>query len=512
MSHVVAIDLGSSGVKVAVVDRDARVAGSASAALPTIFLRGGGAEQDAEGWWRAIGDCSRRALRDSGVDGGSIEAVAATAQYMSIVAVDARGRPLMNTIMWMDGRGARHHLPLGNADDEALWLERHGMAPMGADDQAHIAFIRNEHPDVYAAAAAFLEPVDYVNARLTGRIAATHTTAFPLMTVDNRVRGVSSHDPDLVARAGVDPAKLPPIVPYDEILGLVTPEAADHLGIAPTAVVVTGTIDSITSAVGCGAIDSASCAVVVGTTTVIVTHVDDMRADREHGLLSVPSPLPGRYFVMAENGIGGKALEFFLTNVVYPDDAFALGEAPADAYARLEAAAAAVEPGSGGAMFLPWLVGSIAPSPNSDVRGGFINIGLRTTRAHLARAVYEGVALNAAWLLPHVAAFAGARWRAVRFGGGGAASDFWAQLLADATGLEVEQLAGAQSTNARGAAFLALHRLGHIDLDDISQLLDVKRSYAPDPTRAERYARLGRAFVDFHTRSAPFYAALNRRT
>src|SRR5207249_1967173 len=98
------------------------------------------------------------------------------------------------------------------------------------------------------------------------------------------------------------------------------------------AVVVTGTIDSITSAVGCGVLDNRSCAVIVGTTTVIVTHIDAKRADLEHGLISVPSPLPDKYFVMAENGIGGKALDFFLHNLVYADDAFDGGSVPPDAF------------------------------------------------------------------------------------------------------------------------------------------------------------------------------------
>jgi xylulokinase len=212
---------------------------------------------------------------------------------------------------------------------------------------------------------------------------------------------------------------------------------------------------------------------------------------------------------MAENGIGGKALDFFVESILYPDDAIALGPRPDDAFERVERAAASVAPNRHGVLFLPWLVGSMAPVGNRDVRAGFLNVGLTTTRAHLARAVYEGVALNAAWLLPHVAAFAHTSWESVRFGGGGAASDLWAQILADALGVEVEQLAGPETTNARGAAFLALERLGHITLDDIPKLLDVKHRYRPDPPRTEVYRHLAAQFVDFHSRSQPFYANLN---
>ncbi|MBI2710360.1 MAG: carbohydrate kinase [Actinobacteria bacterium] len=512
MSHVLAVDLGSSGLKVAVVDRGGRVVGAAGAPLATRFLAGGGAEQDAHGWWHALGECSRQALAGAGVPGSAVEAVSVTAQYMSIVAVDRRGLPLAPVVMWMDRRGAPHRRGLRDPHAAAVLLERHGLPPMPTDDQAHIAFLRAEHPAVHEAAAAFVEPADHLTARLTGRITATQTTAFPLMTVDNRTRGATAHDPDLVALAGVDPAKLPPLVPDDEIVGCVTPEAAEHLGISTSAIVVPGTIDSITSAVGAGVLDPSACAVIVGTTTVIVTHVDAKAADLDHGLISVPSPLPGRYFVMAENGVGGKALDVFLRQVVYADDALALGPFPGDAFERAEAAAATVAPGSDGVLFLPWFVGSMAPGGDRAVRAGFVNLGLSTTRAAMTRAVYEGVALNAAWLLPHVAAFADATWTSVRFGGGGARSDLWAQTLADATGVDVDQLADPGSTNARGAALLALVRLGHLALDDIPALVPVRRRWGPDPERNTLYRRALERFVDFHERSRPFYAALNGRT
>ena len=498
MSHVLAIDLGTSGVKVALVDRRGQVVAAASAPLPTIHLPDGGAEQDPQRWWEEIGACATRAMADAGCAPAAVEAVAVTSQYMSIVAVDAAGLPLMNAIMWMDRRGSRHLRAAGREIDVGLWLDRHGLPPIGGCDQAHIALIRAEHPDVYDAAAAFVEPVDHLNARLTGRIAATQTTAFPLMTVDNRTHGAIDHDAVLVDGAGLDAAKLPPLVPHDEIIGTVTPAAAAHLGITTRAVVLAGTLDSITSAVGSGVLDSRSCAVVIGTTSVIVTHVDRKVSDLEHGLISVPSPVPGRYFVMAENGVGGKALEHFLREVVYADDPLALGPFPDDAFTRAEAAASVVDAGCDGVLFLPWLVGSMAPVPDSRVRAGFVGLGLTTSRSHLTRAVYEGVALNAAWLLPHVASLAGGSWPAVTFGGGGAASSLWAQILADALDVDVHQLAQPGSTNARGAALLALERLGHLTLDDIPSLVPIRARVVPSPDRTSTYRAMLERFVELH--------------
>src|SRR5262245_47113516 len=184
-SDVLAIDLGTTGVKVAIVGPDGAVQSSAGETFPMLYTNDGGVEQDAENWWRAIGRCTRRALNAAGKAGTSIGVVAVTSQYMSTVAIDERGRPLMNTVMWMDRRGRDQLDVLRDPDAPALWLDLHGLPPPG--DLGHIAFIRNERPDVYARAAALVEPVDYLNARLTGRITATQNTAFGLLTVDNRV-------------------------------------------------------------------------------------------------------------------------------------------------------------------------------------------------------------------------------------------------------------------------------------------------------------------------------------
>jgi xylulokinase len=483
-------------LKVAVVDHRGRVLASASAALATMHLADGGAEQDAEEWWRLLGELSRDVGAPHAPD---IEAVAVTSQYMSIVAIDDVGRPLHNAIMWMDGRGARHNRHVARREGVAeLFLERHGLVPFGHDDQGHIAFLREERPEVYARAAAFVEPVDHLNARLTGRICATQTTAMPLMTVDNRAHGARQHDADLVEAAGLDPTKLPPIVPYDEIVGTLTADAARHLGLDPSTRVVTGTVDSITSGVGCGVIDGTAGAVIIGTTTVIVTNVGGKTADLEHGLVSVPSPLPDRWFVMAENGVGGKALEAWL-RIVDVD------------FERAEREAASAPAGSNGVVHLPWLAGSLAPVSDLRTRGGFVNLGLDTTRSDMTRAVYEGVGLNAAWLLPHVMAMSGSTWSSVRFGGGGATSGLWAQVLADAGGLTVDRLAEPRTTNARGAAFLAHGRLGHLAIEDIPGLVEVTAVHEPDPERHALYQeRLGH-FTEVHTQLRPVYAAMNGR-
>ena len=501
--YVLAIDLGTTGVKVAAVDRDGRVRGAASESFTTTFTPDGGAEQDAEQWWQAIGRCARLAVRDAG-DPSDAVAIAVTAQYMSVVAIDAQGRPLAPVVMWMDRRGEVLHPLRDDGDAFVLWLDRHGLPPLPNDDLAHTAVLRATHPEIEPRVAAIVEPVDALVARLSGRVVATANTAFPLMCTDNREWARVAYDPEMVARAGVDPAQLPPIVPSDAPVGPVTADAAAHLGVTPDALVMPGTVDSITSAIGGGALDASRVALVIGTTSVMATHVGAKASDLGHGITSIPSPLHERYFVMAENGVGGRALDTWLHQVVFADDELASGTPPADAFARAEATASRIDPGSGGVMYLPWLTGSIAPAPDDDVRGGFAGLGLSTTRAEMTRAVYEGVALNAAWLLEPFGAFTGVDYDVMTFGGGGARSALWGGLLADACGIAIERLAEPQYTNARGAARLAFGVLGEVD-PDAGPPPPVAQVHRPDPARHATYRTLRDRFAAFHAATRGWY-------
>ncbi len=472
---VLAIDLGTGGPKVALVDASGATLAWRSRPVVTHFFDGGGAEQDPVEMWSAVVAATRDTLAAVSPT-PPIVAVAVTSQYFSTIPVAADGTPTGPCILWMDTRGAAHNLTLLNDDSFSLFVERHGLIPLpsGNDNIAHVHVLRERYPESYAAAAAFVEPMDYITARLTGRVCVTQSTAFGQLVCDNRTWGATEYDPDLVAATQLDPDKLAPLVPMNGIIGVVIGAAAAELGVAAGTPVMPGTIDSITSAVGSGALDAHHGSIIIGTTSVLVSHITEHRGDLGSGILAVPSPLPGRYYVMAENGVGGRALEWAMRM-------FGAG----DQFEPALAEAAQVAAGSAGVQFLPWLLGSIAPEPNDDVRAALIGLSLHHDRRHALRSVIEGVALNLAWLLPHVEAFVGNPFAFVRFGGGGAQSDLWSQVLADAIDRPVHQLVEPRATNARGAAFLAFAELGHIDISAVPVLLQVRAAREPDPANRE---------------------------
>ena len=486
---VLAIDLGTGGPKVALVTADGATLAWSSRPVATRYLDAGGAEQDPEEMWTAIVAATHATMDIAARPLPPIVAVAVTSQYMSTVPVAANGMPTGPCVLWMDTRGADHNLSLLTDETFALFVERHGLLPLpsGNDNVAHIHVLRTLHPDAYAAAVAFVEPMDYINARLTGTVAVTQSTVFGQMVCDNRTWGLTEYDAELVAATHLDPDKLAPLVPMNGIVGSVTPAAARELGISEGVPVTTGTIDSITSAIGSGALTARDCSIIIGTTSVVGSHIDEQRGDLGAGIFVIPSPLPGMYCVMAENGVGGRALEWAMRLFGYGDN-----------YAAVTSDVASVAAGAEGVEFAPWLLGSIAPQPNDDVRAAFTGLSLHHDRRHLIRAVMEGVAVNLAWLCPAVESFVGHDLPSVRFGGGGAQSDVWAQLLADALDRPVHQLEDPRATNARGAAFLAFSMLGTLSIGDVPSLLRTRAVRQPDPANRDSMDRAVRRLGDLH--------------
>lgn len=503
---VLAVDLGTSGVRVALVDPAGSALGSATRALPVQLGDDGSAEQDPEAIWRAFADAVRAALAAAPGAGARVAMILCGSQYSSLVPVDACGHPVGPLVLYLDSRAAKWGRALARRRPElwGLWLERHGMPSTGTDSLCHLLWFAAEHPAIHARAHAYVEPMDYLTARLCGRVTANVCTVFPFLLTDNRRGSAGGWCDELIEAAGVERDKLPALIPPADDAGELLPAHAQAWGLPAGVRVASAVNDTCALAFGTASHAGSQLGVSIGTTLVAVTLVDDMRADLRHSLLTQPAPIPDRHVVMAEGGLAGKALELVLEKLLQADDA--LGDHRSAApYEQLDAAVAASEPGAGGVLFLPWLAGLWAPAPDPRARGAFLNLGLATTRADLVRATLEGVAFQLAWLLPHVEALSGRRHDALVFGAGGARSDAWAQILADVCDRPVRQLAEPQLVNCRGAALLAFARLGVLELADGAKWLRERRGYEPRPAWRARYDDLAGRFVLAHERLGPVF-------
>jgi xylulokinase len=517
--YILAIDLATSSTKAALVSLDGRAVAMESEENKLILLPQGGAEQDPQQWWRAVKNTCRRLLDRKLVSADDIIAVSCTGQWSGTVAVDRDGCALTNAMTWMDSRGrpyvnaiTRGRINIRGYDVAKLWrwIRLTGGAPChsGKCPISHILYMKHACPDIYRQAHKFLEPKDYINFKLTGRYAASYDSIALHWVTDNRHLSKVVYDQRLIEMATIDPDKLPELKRAVDVLGPLTEDAAQALGLNRDTCVIVGTPDVQSAALGSGAIQDFAPHLCLGTSSWLTCHVPFKKTGLRHNLASLPSAIPDRYFIGNEQETAGACLGF-VKNILGSKDMRSSGSCPSDVWAALDETAAQVAPGSNRVIFTPWLYGERTPVEDALVRASFFNLSLQTKREDLIRAVYEGVAYNSRWLLECVERFARRRLDNIRMIGGGARSDLWCQIYADVLGRNIEQVKDPVEANLRGAALLASVALGRLTFDDIPERVEIAARYEPRVENRRTYDRLFRAFKAIYTSNRAVYAELN---
>jgi xylulokinase len=517
---VLTVDLGTSGPKVALFTPAGEFVDGEFEPVELQLIPGGGAQQRPGDWWSGIVTATRRLLGRSPLPVDDIVALSVTAQWSGTVAVDRDGDPLHDAIIWMDSRGADQiralvggRVKVAGYDPRKLrtFIRLTGGAPAhsGKDPIAHILWLQAERPDIARATWKYLEPKDWLNLKLTGRAAATFDSIVVHWLTDNRDLSRIAYAPELLALAGIDRAQLPDLIRATDVLAPLRPEAASELGIPAGIPVVGGTPDLQSAAVGSGAVGDFEGHLYLGTSSWLTCHVPFKKTDVLRGVASLPSPLPGKYYVADEQETAGACLNYLRDRVFYPDDELGSGPPPADAYRRFDELAATAPPGSHRVIFTPWLNGERTPVDDHTVRAAWVNQSLSTTRADLVRSALEGVAFNSRWLLGAVEHFIGRRFEWLNAIGGGAGSDLWCQIHADVLDRPIRQVEHPIRANARGAALIGGLALGRIAVDDIGRRVQVTRTYAPQPANRAVYGELFREFRAIYKQNRAMYRRLN---
>jgi xylulokinase len=424
----------------------------------------------------------------------------------------------------MDSRGGKYNIELvkgfpsvqGYGLKKLLkWIDIVGFPPLleGSDCIAHILYIKNERPEIYRKTYKFLEPMDFINMRLTGKARATPCSYIAILSIDNRKNGTKDYNPWTLGMTGIDRDKLPDLLPVEGIVGNLTAEIARDWGISPQTPVITPASDNSAALIGSGAIANYEAVAVMGTSGMLMFHFPKKKADIIHSLTTIPGALNGRHIFSADTGNTGKVIDAFLYKLIYCQDEFVNSNLPDDIYNRLNQAVAQIPPGSDNLLFLPWInSGALAPAADRFLRGGFINITNTTTRHHMARAVLEGIAYNWRWLKESAEDFAKYKFPYWHLSGGGAISDTWAQIMADVIGIPMHQGDNPSNNTLLGMAFLAFNRLGLMSLDEIPKKVKIKHIFNPIPANQEVYDRMYSQFRSCQKQLKPIFHSLNKIT
>jgi xylulokinase len=518
--YVLAIDLGTSGCKAALVSIHGRVVAWRFHPVKTRILPDGGAEQDPDDWWVALIESCREVLRSDVVRSENIAAFCCSTQGEGTVAMDAEGRHLMNAVLWMDARGARHIRKITRGPIEIggyhafrlfRWIRLTGGAPSatGKDPAAHMLFIKQEFPEVYERTHKFLNVLDYLNFRLTGRFVATQDSILTSWVTDNRDVDNVVYSDSLLRICGIDREKFPEIVKCTDVIGKLDPRVAGELGLTHEVPVVAGAIDTAAAAVGSGAVGDCEPHLYIGTSSWLAAHVPYKKTDLATSIASLPCAMPGRYLMIALQATAGGNLSFLRDRILYHDDELQSGQSPPDVYSIMDRIAERTPPGSNGVLYTPWIFGERSPVDDRTVRAAIYNLSLENSRADVIRAFMEGVALNTRWLLGPVERFTGRRLGEINIVGGGASSDVWCQIFADVLDRPMRQVEDPIQVNVRGAAFIASVGLGLISFGDIPENVAYRTTYAPRPETRGVYDARFREFVNIYKRNKRIFRRLN---
>ena len=520
-SYILALDHGTSGCKVALVNYNGEVVDFTVENTPTHFYPGGGAEQDPQSWWDAFKISTKKLLQRQKGAANKIQAISVSSTWSSTVAVDQNGKALMNSLIWMDSRGAPHvkKKVKGFPSHEGYslsklykWVKLTGGIPTlsGKDDIAHMLLVKNEYPNIYAQTYKFLSSKDYLNLKLTGEFAASYDSVMLFWVTDIRDINNIEYDNSLIKHLSIDRNKLPELKSSTEILGNIVPKVAEELGLKEDVKVVMGSPDHQSALVGSGAVKDYEGHCYIGTSSWVECTVPYKKCDIFHAITSLPSSIPGKYQCVNEQDIAGGNLSYLIDNVKYLVAQQNKSNVMDNPYQTINQLASQSPPGANKIIYTPWLNGERSPVDNSSLRGGLYNLSVNNNINDIIRSIFEGVAYNTRWNMEYVERFTKRKFPEIALIGGGGESPLWCQIFADVFNRTIVKVQEPVQANARGAAFIALVGLGEISFNDVPELVRKDKFYYPQPGNRAIYDELYQEFLHVYKNNKRMFERLNK--
>ncbi len=497
---LIGIDVSTTAVKALLIDDAGAIVGVSSTPLTVQTPKALWSEQDPQTWWSAAVQSLRDVLARSHTDAANVIAVGLTGQMHGLVLLDASHRVLRPAILWNDQRTAEEcdEIRSRMGGREAL-VRTTGNDALTGFTAPKILWVRRHEPEVYAQARLILLPKDYVRLRLTGAAAMDKADGSGTLLFDLRARDWSS---DVLDRLEIPRGWLPPAFEGPEITGHITEEAALDTGLRAGTPVIAGGGDQAAGAVGAGAVRPGVVALTLGTSGVVFATTESALVEPQGRLHAFCHAVPGRWHFMGVTLAAAGSLQWYRDTL-----------APAESFDALVAEAESAPQGCDGLTFLPYLSGERTPYPDPLARGSFVGLTVRHRRAHLTRAVLEGVAFSMRDCFGLLKSAGLAEVGQVRVAGGGAKSGLWRKILASVLNVELVTVNSAEGA-AFGAALLA--GVGVSAWPDIESACDATIAITgqdlPNPDWVATYQSAYLRYRSLYPALKPTFDALGRET
>ena len=485
--YTIGIDLGTSTMKLLLVEETGEILNSAVEEYPLLFPHPGWSEQEPKEWWGALLSGVTDLL--TGFDAKKVAGIGVGGQMHGLVTLDAHDNVIRPAILWNDGRTAEETEWLNTEIGKERLSAYTGNIAFAGFTAPKILWMQKHEPEYFARIDKIMLPKDYLNYRLTGVHACDYSDASGMLLLDVQHRCWSK---EMLAICGVKETQLPKLFESYEVIGTILPEVAKTLGLPETVKVVAGAGDNAAAAVGTGTVGNGACNISLGTSGTIFISSEAFGVDPMNGLHAF-AHADGTWHLM------GCMLSAASCNKWFCEEILKTTDFPAEQVGMER------NLGENRVFFLPYLMGERSPINDTDARGAFVGLSLDTTRRDTVQAVLEGVAFAIRDSF-EVAKAIGVEIPRSKLCGGGAKSPVWRKILCNVLNIPLD-LPQTEQGPGMGGAMLAMVGAGRYPdvVTCAKELVHVKETLLPDPALAAKYEKNYRIFRKIYPSLKAFY-------
>ena len=491
MSYYIGIDLGTSAVKLLLVDEKGAICGSVTKEYPLSFPQPGWSEQNPADWWKAVQHGILQLTEH--LDKSQIRGIGCGGQMHGLVALDENDAVIRPAILWNDGRTAEETEYLNTVVGKEKLSALTANIAFAGFTAPKLLWMRKHEPENFARIKKIMLPKDYINYRLTGVHACDYSDASGMLLLDVEHKRWS---PEMLAICGVTEAQMPRLFESYEVIGTIQGFVSGALGLPRDCRVVAGAGDNAAAAVGTGTVGEGACNLSLGTSGTIFISSEHFGVDPNNALHAF-AHADGHYHLMGCMLSAASCNKWFCDEILKSTD-----------YAGEQAPISKEKLGRNRVYFLPYLMGERSPINDTDARGTFIGLSMDTSRADMLQAVLEGVAFAIRDSF-EVARSLGIDIRRSKLCGGGARSKLWRTIFSNVLNIALD-IPQTEEGPGYGGAMLAMVGCGVYESVEAcaEALVHVKETLEPDPALAARYEERYQQFKAIYPAMKPLFKVL----
>lgn len=450
--YLLGVDVGTTSIKVVIIDKDAKLIGISSSSYPLITPNQNYVQIDTEGMWQAYLKCIRLLLQGKDINPAKIAGIGISSLCPGLAAMDENGKILIDPIIYSDRRSTEEaEIIKASVGVDRLFKITANNCMAGAHSGTSMLWIKRNLPDIYEKTAHFGHINTVLAQKMTGNYAIDFSNASYTNLFETKKGHKGTWSDELCEKIGIAKEKLPPLMNSTDVVGGLVNKEMIALGIKEGIPVVIGGADTPCATLAAGVKESGDACESVGTTSVLTVCVDEPKFDRS--FINRCHVVEGTWIYQGAMSYAGASYQWFRDKFCWDLVGQAAGSNK-NSFNLLNEEAAQAEPGCGGIVFLPYMLGERSPVWDPYARGMFFGVSLQSGRKDFNRAILEGCAYGLRQLCEIAEKVTGIKFNKFASIGGGAKSELWAQIKADVTGKNIEILDMSDMAPV-GAALLA---------------------------------------------------------